>query len=121
MIVRLDRLVTVEYPVNATDGTQTPTWTPLVYAVGSPAVAEKFPAEVQDMLSSIQRIENVLLGLALARNQVRVRMRWRGDITSAMRITVHGEADRVLQIIGGPAEIGGRKQFIEVFCESISS
>lgn len=119
MNIRLDRLVTVEYPVNATDGTQTPTWAPLVYAVGSPAVAEKFPAEVQDVMPS--RVEGVNQGLVLARNQTRVRMRWRSDLTPAMRITVHGEADRVLQIIGGPAEIFGRKQFIEVFCESISS
>lgn len=119
MKIVLDRLITVEYPAIATDGTQTPTWTPLVYAVGSPAVAEKFPAEVQDVMPS--RVEGVNQGVVLARNQTRVRMRWRSDITPAMRITVHGEADRVLQIIGGPAEIGGRKQYIELLCEEISS
>jgi head-tail adaptor len=51
-------------------------------------------------------------------------MRYRDDIDSSMRITVHGDdADTVYQIIGGPAQVTaeGRKTMIEVFCERYSS
>jgi head-tail adaptor len=59
--------------------------------------------------------------LVLSRNPTRVRLRYRTDIDGSMRIIVHGDTDRTLQIIGGPAEYGGRKQGIEFLCEEISS
>jgi hypothetical protein len=37
-----------------------------------------------------------------------------------MRITVRGATDRVLQIVGGPAELG-RHEYTEIVCEAYSS
>jgi len=116
--MKLNRQVSFEVPtmaLDATYGSPTPTWAPLVAVAGSPPVAEKWWAEVQDALPS--RSEAVRQGLTQARNQTRLRMRWRDDITSAMRVTVHGEADVLYQIVGGPAEIGGRKKMLELMLE----
>lgn len=71
-------------------------------------------AEVMDILPS--RSEAVQNGLVQGRNQSRVRMLARRDITSDMRIIVHGETDRVLQIVAGPAGIE-RGSGIEFVCE----
>lgn len=92
-------------------------WEPVVAQPGSPAVAERWWAEVQDALPS--RSEAVRQGLAQARNQVRLRMRWRAGLDSSMRVTVHGDTgeDVVYQIVGGPAEIGGRKGGLEMVLE----
>jgi head-tail adaptor len=57
----------------------------------------------------------------VARNQTRLRMRWRDDINSSMRVTVHGDSDTVYQIVGGPADIDGRKSMIEMVLEKYSS
>lgn len=119
---RLDRLITVEVPPTGQEsayGTATGDWTALSYLPGSPAVAEKFWAEVQDVMPS--RSESVRQGLAVDRQQVRIRIRWRSDLNSSMRIIVHGDSDRYLQIIGGPAEIFGRKKYLELLCESYST
>ncbi len=118
----LDREITVEKKLitqDATFGTELVTWVPLALLSGSPQVAEKFAAQVQDTLPS--RSESVTQGLSVARNQTRIRMRYRNDIDSSMRITVHGEPDLVYQIVGGPANIEGRKNFIEMVCERFSS
>lgn len=104
---------------DSTFGTDVVTWVPLSVLAGSPEVAERFAAEVTDLQATRAEAE-VRGGLILARNQVRVRMRWRGDVDSTMRVIVHGDTDRTLQIIGGPAEYGGRKQGIELMCEEIS-
>ena len=108
----LDRRVTIEYPVAAQDaefGTPVITWTLLAVVW----------AEVQDVMPS--RSEAVKQGLVTARNQTRIRYRHRKDVTSAMRMTVAGSPDRVLQIIAGPAAIGARNSYSEVMCESVSS
>lgn len=49
----------------------------------------------------------------------RMRMRWRDDVNAKMRVTLHGETDRLFQIVGGPAEIPGegRKSRIELYME----
>ena len=118
----LDRQITIERKQVTQDssyGTEIITWVPLVAMVGSPTVARRFWAEVQDVLPS--RDESVLQGLATGRRRTRIRLRWRADITSAMRVTVHGDVDTVYQIIGGPAEIEGRRERIELLCETYSS
>jgi head-tail adaptor len=118
----LTRLITIEQKQATQDtqyGTQVITWVPLAVLPGSPPVAERFWAEVQDALPS--RSESVMQGLAVARNQTRIRIRWRNDIDSSMRITVHGDTDVVYQIIGGPAEIRGRRRMLEMMCERYSS
>jgi len=112
---QLDRQILVERKSVTQDpnyGTELVTWVPLA--------SERFWAQVQDAIPS--RAESVTQGLSVARNQVRVRMRYRADIDSSMRITVYGDGtSEVLQIVGGPAAINGRKQFIEMVCERISS
>ena len=119
---KLDRQITIERKSVTSDpnyGTEVITWAPLAVLPGSPPVAERFWAEVQDVMPS--RSESVLQGLAVARNQTRIRIRWRPDITSAMRVIVHGDADVLYQIVGGPAEIRGRKTMLEMVCERYSS
>ena len=119
---KLDRQITIERKSVTSDpnyGTEVITWAPLSVLPGSPPVAERFWAEVQDVMPS--RSESVLQGLAVARNQTRIRMRWRSDVTSAMRVIVHGDADVLYQIVGGPAEIRGRKTMLEMVCERYSS
>lgn len=122
MDVNLDREVTVEQKsetIDATYGTKVVTWIPLDPMPGSPVIGYRWPAEVRDALPS--RSEGVVQGLKVARNQTRVRLRYRSDIDASMRITIHGDEDRVMQIVGGPAEIGPRKSFIEIVCERVSS
>lgn len=121
---RLDVQVTIEkksVTQDANYGTPIVTWVPLVAQDpdASPLVAERFWAEVQDALPS--RSEAVTQGLAVARNQTRLRMRWRDDIDSSMRVTVHKDSDTVYQIVGGPADIDGRKSMIEMVLEKYSS
>lgn len=74
--------------------------------------------EVQDILPS--RSEAVKQGLAVAQNQTRIRMRYRTDIDSSMRITLSRPGAVVYQIISGPAEIGN-KELIEFIVERSSS
>lgn len=108
----MNRRVTVEFPVYETEagfGPRLVRWDPLTTCM----------AEVQDVMPS--RSEAVRQGLTQARNQTRIRIRWRGDIDSTMRIVLHGDTDKVLQIIGGPAEIGGRKVALEMVCELYST
>lgn len=122
---RADRLITIERPQRSTDpqyGTEVVTWVPLEAKPGSPTVAVKFFAEVEDFLPS--RSESVTLGLQVARNKTRFRMRWRADVTSDMRVTVHGvtpDQDVLYSIVGGPAQIMGRMAMIEWVGERYSS
>lgn len=115
----LDRLVRIEFntpTASGAHGTMVDDWRPLVVLPGSPVVAAQLWAEIQDALPS--RSEAVTQGLNVARNQSRIRMRYRSDVTSAMRI-VDVASGYVYQIIGGPAELG-RRQFIEMQCERVS-
>ena len=107
----LDTRIAIEYQATSQDsdyGTPVVTWTPLAVLW----------ANVQDVMPS--RSEAVRQGLQIARNQTRVRYRYRSDVTSAMRITVRGATDRVLQIVGGPAELG-RHEYSECMCEAYTS
>lgn len=102
-------------------GTEKPVWVPLAgYQPGSPQVPVHLPAEVQDVMPS--RSEAVRQGLNMAKNQTRIRMRWMTGINSSMHITVLDDgAGQVFEIVGGPAEIEGRKQRLEMMCERYSS
>jgi head-tail adaptor len=117
---QLDRRIIIEYQEVGEDpvfGTPLITWQPLVALPGSPRVAMPFWAQIQDALPS--NSEAVKQGLVIARNQSRIRLRYRTDVTSAMRITDVGTG-QVYQIVGGPAEIG-RKEWTEVIVERYSS
>lgn len=98
-------------------GTENVRWTPLVMLPGSPSVAATLWAQIQDALPS--RSESVLQGIALARNQSRIRLRWLDGVDSSMRVVDLVSGD-VYQIIGGPAMLG-RREFLELMCERISS
>lgn len=107
----LDHRGVIEYPVSTQEsvyGTETITWTLLAVVW----------CNVEDGAPS--RSESVKLGLNVARDQTTVRYRYRTDVNSAMRITIRGPVDRVLQIVGGPAELG-RHEYSEVTCEEFSS
>jgi SPP1 family predicted phage head-tail adaptor len=104
--------ITVQYKVETQEaiyGTTAIVWT---------ALAARIPADVHDMLPS--RAEGVQQGLEIGRTQTRIRIRHRTDITSAMRIVVHGTTDETYQIVSGPAELGHREQ-LEMMCERMTS
>lgn len=81
-------------------------------------VANRIPAQVQDVLPS--KAESVENGLALARNRTRIRIRYQDGIDSSMTVIIHDEEDRELNIIGGPAILGDYVG-IEIMCEELSS
>lgn len=71
-------------------------------------------ASVQDALLS--RAERLADGINVASRPARVRMRFRADVTASMRFVV---ADRIMQIIAGPAELG-RRDGLEFMVEEYS-
>lgn len=118
---KYDQQITISRPttLDGEFGPQPGPWVPLVALPGSPTVAERFYAEMQDVMPS--RSEAVKQGLAVARNQTRCRLPWRDDVDSSMRVTWHRETDVVYAIVGGPADIGKRKEAIEIMLERFSS
>lgn len=105
---KLDRRVTILTAARAQEdkyGTSAITWTELATVW----------AEVRDVLPG--RAESITEGLEIARRPCRVRMRYRSDVTSAMRLRLEG---RMLRIVGGPAEIG-RRVMIELVAEELST
>ena len=109
-----DTPITIEQKVVTYDpvyGTDVVTWSSLTSG-------SRIMAEVRDVLPS--RSEAVAQNLEVAKNQVRIRMPYRSDVTAAMRITAHRVPDVVYQIVGGPAMIG-RREAMEMVCERYSS
>jgi SPP1 family predicted phage head-tail adaptor len=72
-------------------------------------------SEVQDLLPS--RGEMVVDGIDIGRRPCRIRMRYRSDITSQMRVHI---GDRVLRIVSMPAELG-RREAIEFVAEELTT
>ncbi len=62
--------------------------------------------------------ESVRQGLEVARNQVRVRIRYLAGVDSSMRIA---RGAVVYRIVGGPSEVGGRHQYLELMLERYST
>lgn len=105
---RLGRRVTILQRVDAQDatyGTLTPTWSTLATVW----------AEVQDMIPS--RGERMADGVSIARRPCRVRMRYRSDVTSEMRLSFDG---RTLRIVTMPAELG-RREGLELIAEELTT
>ena len=105
---RLNRFVRIERPVADTsfDGAGSGAWDLL---------AEVW-AEIEDMLPS--RGERLADGINVATRPARVRIRYRTDVTNALRVVagarvVDGEVDysgaRIMQITTLPAELGRRE------------
>jgi head-tail adaptor len=105
---RLNRAIRFERPV-AAEGLMSAgkaTWTPHVTVA----------AEMQEMLPS--RAERIAEGISIASRPTRIRIRYRHDITSDMRIAVgslSGPEDpvpadrRYLRITAPPVELGNRE------------
>lgn len=72
-------------------------------------------AEVQDVLPS--RGEKLADGITITNRPARVRMRYRTDVDTSMRLVMGA---RVMQIISGPAEIGFREE-VEFMVEDYTS
>lgn len=110
---RRDRLITFQRRTGAqesTYGTGVPEWIDLP--------EDQNPqewAEVQDVLPS--RGENLSEGMNIKRRPARVRIGYREDITSDMRIVL--ENGRVLSIIAGPVDLGFRDG-LEMMCETVT-
>lgn len=94
---------------DATYGTQVVTWS---------TVATVW-CEVQDVLPA-RAFEYNKAGLGVSVNLSRVRMRYRTDIDSSMRLTINRPDATVYQIVSGPAELGSRDG-LEVIVERYSS
>lgn len=71
------------------------------------SVAERIWANAQDQLPS--RGESTTNGLVTALTRTRLRIRIRDDITTTMRVTLHGKGNRVMQIVAGPALLDDRR------------
>jgi head-tail adaptor len=81
-------------------------------------------ARVLDVRPS--RGEVVADGVETATRPAMITIRWRNDISSAMRIVVwvgeeNGEVDRVMQIVTEPVSIFGRRNWMEFKAEEYSS
>ena len=70
---------------------------------------------MQDALPS--RGEQFAEGINIATRRARVRIRWRTDVSPAMRFVI---GPRIMQIVAGPAEIGHREA-LEFMVEDYSS
>ena len=108
----MDRLIRIERPVadDSLDGAGSGEWRP---------VAVRVWCSIQDMLPS--RGEKAANGFESNVRPSRLRMRYRDNLTSAMRfVDVTGGSDgRVMQIISGPAMMG-RRDGIEFMVEDYS-
>jgi len=111
---RLDEQVTIEQrtvekdPDYGTDIEGSEAWLPVAVAVW---------ANAQDQLPS--RGESTSNGLATAVTRTRLRIQSDSGITTAMRVTLHGKGDRLMQIIAGPALLDDRRH-VEFMLEGYS-
>ncbi len=80
--------------------------------------ASRLPAQKWDNLPS--QSESVQGGLRMADRPARLRLRFRSDLTSDMRVVMHDENDRIYEISGGPAEIG-RREWVEFTIRAYTS
>ena len=106
---KLRDLVRIERPVadDSLDGAGSGAW----------ALVDEVYAEIQDALPS--RAERLADGINVASRPSRVRIRYRQDITAAMRLVVV-DGGRVMQIVAGPAVLGNREA-LEFMAEDYTS
>jgi head-tail adaptor len=101
---RKDEQVTIERRTAARDpdyGTEIPG------AGGWEVVADHVWANAQDVLP--KRGESTANDMITAATRTRLRIDIDDRITTAMRVTLHGKGDRVMQIIAGPALLDDRR------------
>ena len=73
--------------------------------------------EVQDMVPS--RGERIAEGVNISARPCRIRMLFRDDITSGMRVKLPDEGNRMLHLVTEPAELGFREG-LEIVAEQLS-
>jgi SPP1 family predicted phage head-tail adaptor len=113
MKINLDNLIEIQTQVTSTSSTSG-------RPKGNWVTTSEVWAEVQDSLPS--RDEGIASGsVEVAKYRARIRIRWDPEITGANRIKVSNPKARTLQSIGGPADINGRKAFMELMCEEVTS
>lgn len=105
---RFERRVTLLAPLAVKD----PRFNTAVKSWGE--VATVF-AQVLDMPPANE--EALADGVDLRQRPCRIRIRWRADVTADMRVRYQG---RVLEIVGGPAELG-RRELLELLCQEVST
>jgi head-tail adaptor len=108
---RLDEQATIEERTVQKDpeyGTEIEDWLPL---------APNIWANAQDQLPS--RGESTANGVATTVTRTRLRIQNDARITTAMRVTLHGKGNRVMQIIAGPALLDDRRH-VEFMLEGYS-
>jgi head-tail adaptor len=109
---QLDRRISIEVKTITSDpdyGTETVTWV---------IFANRISAQVQDVLPS--KSEGAADGIIISTRPARIRLRYMRGITSDMRLIIHGDTDRIMQITAGPAEIG-RREGIELMAVEYST
>lgn len=130
-IGRMTDLVIVQRNEPTSDpayGTSVDNWLSIVNQAGSPTLPLKLFAEFVDELGSegvvTPSASRSSTGLMLARGQTLVKMRYRSDLTGAMRLLrcarEPGGDDVPYTIVKGPAEVG-RKYGLQFVCERFSS
>lgn len=101
---RKDEQVTIECRTAARD----PDYGTEIEGAGAwEIVADHMWANVQDQLPS--RGESTANGMVTAVTRTRLRIEIDNRIATAMRVTLHGKGDRVMQIIAGPAMLDDRR------------
>ena len=111
IIGTLNARARIEYPVHTSDpvyGGDVITW----------ALLDVVWCNYQDELPS--KSERVEQGLALNTNRTRIRMRYRADVDSSMRLVINRPNPTIYQIESGPAELGD-KDGLELMVTAFSS
>jgi len=112
---RKDEQVTIEQRTTARD----PDFGTEIEGVGAwEVVADHIWANTQDVLPS--RGETTANGMTKAVTRTRLRIDVDDRITTAMRVTLHGKGDRLMQIVAGPALLDDRRH-VEFMLEGFSS
>lgn len=111
---QLDRRITLQVSIPVDDGSGYGTTTPGWVTFGTP----RMPAQIQDGLPS--KSESASNGIRIGTFGARIRIRYLAGVTSDMRLLVHGQNDRLMRIVGGPAEIG-RREWLEFMVEEYST
>lgn len=104
---QLDRRVILQSPVSAQDSSGRP--------VTSWFDHDTVWAQVKDIAAPSE--EGVEQGLAVAKRQCWVTIRWRDDVGAEMRLLHEG---RTLRILSEPAEIG-RRQWLKFKAEEVTT
>ena len=73
------------------------------------------PAKIEDIRPS--RPDKLVEGLTVSRRPAKVLIDWRDDVDGACRLK---DGDRVMEIVGQPAEIGRRRQ-LEMLAQNWSA